>query len=98
MSSAGSATQTRVKMKKPSTYNVIMHNDNFTPMDFVVSVLTTVFAKSTVEAQEITTYIHEKGKAIVGTYSQEVAEQKVKDVTKLASHHGYPLRTEAVPS
>lgn len=92
------AGETRVREKShaqtvhPSLYKVLMHNDDYTTMEFVVHVLEAVFHKSTVEANRIMLNIHVKGVGMCGTYPFEIAETKVSRVHALARDAGYPLR------
>ncbi len=79
-------------IKEPSKYKVIFMNDNETPMDFVVSILTAIFRHTEKTAQELTMKIHNDGQAVVGIYSFEIAEQKAVEGTKLARENGYPLQ------
>ena len=79
-------------VKEPSKYKVIFMNDNETPMDFVVAILTSVFRHSEKTAQELTMKIHDDGQAVVGVYSFEIAEQKAVEATKLSRENGYPLQ------
>ena len=79
-------------IKEPSKYKVIFMNDNETPMDFVVALLTSVFRHSEKTAQELTMKIHNDGQAVVGIYSFEIAEQKSVEATKLARESGFPLQ------
>jgi ATP-dependent Clp protease adaptor protein ClpS len=79
-------------VKEPSKYKVIFMNDNETPMDFVVAILTSVFRHSEQTAQELTMKIHNDGQAVVGVYSFEIAEQKAVEATKLSRENGYPLQ------
>lgn len=83
------------KIKKetfePSKYNVIMLNDNFTPIDWVIEVLKTIFKHSAENAENLTLTIHNEGSAVVGTYYYEVAEQKAIETTNLSRQNGFPL-------
>jgi len=76
----------------PGKFKVIFVNDNVTPMDFVVELLSTVFKHSFQTAQELTMAIHSKGSAVVGLYTYEIAEQKSVESTKLSREHGFPLQ------
>ena len=76
----------------PSLYRVIILNDDFTPMDFVVTVLEKYFTKSHFEATEIMLDVHNKGKGQCGVYPFEVAETKVAQVTEHAREHEHPLQ------
>ncbi|MEZ4525819.1 MAG: ATP-dependent Clp protease adapter ClpS [Desulfobacterales bacterium] len=77
---------------EPSMYKVLLHNDNYTPMDFVVEILMFVFNKAEEEATQIMLSVHRKGIGICGVYTCEVAETKVETVSKLAGENGYPLK------
>ncbi|MDA9302658.1 ATP-dependent Clp protease adaptor ClpS [bacterium] len=81
------------KLRGPNKHHVIMLNDDSTPMEFVVQVLITIFRKTNEQATEVMLEIHEKGKAIAGTYMYEVAEQKQLETTNAARAAGYPLST-----
>lgn len=85
-------TKTRRKMKPPQSYKVLLHNDNYTTMEFVVFILETVFKKSLEEATQIMFHVHEYGIGVCGSYSFEVAETKVESVHGLAEQHEYPLQ------
>jgi ATP-dependent Clp protease adaptor protein ClpS len=84
--------RTRPKEARPPKYKVVLYNDDYTPMQFVVNLLETVFRKSPVEANALMLQIHRGGKGIAGVYTHEVAETKVAQVHKLAEERGYPLR------
>ena len=77
--------------KEPSRYNVIVCNDNVTPIEFVVAMLIAVFNQSESEAFNLTLKVHNDGSAVAGTYTYEVAEQKALDATNMARTNGYPL-------
>ncbi|NQY62497.1 MAG: ATP-dependent Clp protease adapter ClpS [Alteromonadaceae bacterium] len=81
----------RDKLQRPSMYNVMLLNDDYTPMDFVVEVLRTFFNKNVDQATEIMLAIHYKGKALCGTYTAEVAETKVNQVSSFACENQHPL-------
>jgi ATP-dependent Clp protease adaptor protein ClpS len=78
--------------KEPGMYKVIFLNDDLTPMDFVVGLLTEIFKHTEESAVEITNKIHIEGSGIVGVYAYEIAEQKALESTNLCRHHGFPLR------
>lgn len=88
--------KTSIKINEPRRYKVIMYNDDFTPMDFVVEILMSIFHKQEPEAVELMYCVHEKGSAAVGTYPLDIANTKVLKATTLARQSGYPfrLRTE----
>ena len=83
-----------VKSKRPSMWNIVFYNDDYTSMDFVVFVLTKVFHRSTEDALTLTFAVHTQGKGIAGTYTFEVAEQKQCDVLFMAKIEEHPLRVE----
>jgi ATP-dependent Clp protease adaptor protein ClpS len=83
-----------VKTKRPSMWNIVLYNDDYTPMDFVEFVLKTVFHISTLDALALTLAVHTKGKGIAGTYTFEVAEQKQCEVLLMAQLEDHPLRVE----
>jgi ATP-dependent Clp protease adaptor protein ClpS len=81
-----------VKVKIPSMYKVLLHNDNTTTMDFVVMVLVKIFHRPVEDAISITMQIHHKGQGIAGSpYTKEIAEEKVNETVGLARANGYPL-------
>lgn len=82
---------TRFKTKEPSLYNVIMHNDDETTMDFVVMVLVRIFHKSEQDAETVMLKIHNEGSAIVGAYSRDIAQSKANQTMALARQEGFPL-------
>lgn len=88
----GTLTQTRPKVRRPPKFKVILYNDDFTPMEFVVRILEQVFHKSPAEATQLMLQIHRGGYGIAGVYVLEVAETKVVAVHQAAERNGYPLR------
>ena len=82
----------REKLQEPSRYRILMHNDHYTTMDFVVRVLETVFNKPRAEAVEIMLNIHRQGIGVCGVFTAEVAETKVDIVHALAQQQGFPLK------
>ncbi len=88
----GVVTEERVKAKKPSQYRVLLLNDDFTPMDFVISILMQIFKKTQEEATRIMLNVHETGIGIAGVYTFEVAETKVAQVLDSAKRAGHPLK------
>jgi ATP-dependent Clp protease adaptor protein ClpS len=88
-------TSTRIKVKQPSMWKVILHNDDFTPMDFVMAVLVQIFHKSETEAYDLMMTVHTKNKAVVGLYTKEIAQTKVSIVDRAAAEHNHPLKTTA---
>jgi ATP-dependent Clp protease adaptor protein ClpS len=89
----GVATRTREEVKRPERYKVLLYNDDYTPMDFVVGVLTNVFGKSPAAATQIMLQVHRAGMGVAGVYILEIAETKVAAVHSLAEERGYPLRS-----
>jgi ATP-dependent Clp protease adaptor protein ClpS len=83
-----------VKTNRPSMWNIVFYNDDFTPMDFVIFVLIKVFHRSTEDALALTLAVHTQGKGIAGTYTFEVAEQKQCEVLLMAKIEEHPLRVE----
>ena len=88
----GVAVKSRTKTKKPSMYKVLMLNDDYTPMEFVVHVLEQFFSKSHEEATRIMLHVHQKGVGVCGVYTYEVAETKVNQTMDLAQQHQHPLQ------
>jgi ATP-dependent Clp protease adaptor protein ClpS len=84
--------KTRPKTKKPALYKVILHNDDYTTMEFVVEVLESIFNKSPAEAHRIMMQVHTQGLGVCGAYPFEVAETKVALVHDQARQRGFPLR------
>ena len=88
----GVALKTRVKTKKPSMYKVLMLNDDYTPMEFVIHVLERFFNKAHEEATQIMLHVHQKGVGTCGIYTYEIAETKVNQTMDLAQQHQHPLQ------
>jgi len=88
----GLVTKTRPKTKKPNLYKVLLLNDDYTPMEFVVHVLEKYFSKGREEATRIMLHVHHKGVGICGVYTYEVAETKVTQVMDFSRQHGHPLQ------
>ena len=80
------------KVKKPNRYKVIMHNDDFTPMDFVVYILMTIFSKGEEEAYNLMMQVHKSGSAIDGIYTYDIAKTKEAETITLARSQGYPFK------
>mgnify|MGYP000025700055 CR=1 FL=1 len=83
--------RTQAGISYPNRYNVVIWNDDFTPMEFVIQLLVEVFNRSLDQASDITMEIHQSGKAVAGTYSKEIAEQKSHEANLIARHSGHPL-------
>ena len=88
----GVATQVKPRTKKPSMYKVLMLNDDYTPMEFVVYVLERFFQKSREDATRVMLHVHQRGVGICGVYSYEVAETKVTQVMDFARQNQHPLQ------
>ena len=88
----GVVVRTKPKTKKPSMYKVIMLNDDYTPMEFVILVLERFFNKTSEEATRIMLHVHQKGVGVCGVFTYEVAETKVQQVMDLAKQHQHPLQ------
>ncbi|GAA0467672.1 hypothetical protein GCM10009096_05610 [Parasphingorhabdus litoris] len=88
----GIATKTRTKTKKPNPYKVLLLNDDYTPMEFVVLVLKRFFQMDIDEATRVMLHVHQKGVGICGTFSYEVAETKVTQVMDFARKNQHPLQ------
>jgi ATP-dependent Clp protease adaptor protein ClpS len=84
--------KTREQLKTPERWRVLLLNDDYTPMDFVVQVLETIFLKSPAEAYRIMMQVHTQGSGLAGVYTHDVAETKVGTVVDLAQQAGYPLK------
>tara|TARA_B100000963_G_scaffold272166_1_gene240353 strand:+ start:472 stop:795 length:324 start_codon:yes stop_codon:yes gene_type:complete len=85
------------KLQRPKKYKVVLHNDDFTPMDFVASLLIKVFNMSQEKAWIVTKSVHEKGRGIAGVYSKEIAETKSGQANKAARAYGHPFQSSTEP-
>ena len=88
----GVVVKSKPKVKQPSMYKVIMLNDDYTPMEFVVMELERCFNKAHEDAMRIMLHVHQKGVGVCGLYTYEVAETKVTQVMDLAREHQHPLQ------
>ncbi|WP_121100506.1 ATP-dependent Clp protease adapter ClpS [Litorimonas taeanensis] len=88
----GVATKARPKTKKPSMYRVLLMNDDYTPMEFVISILMGIFKKSSEEATQIMLNVHQTGIGTCGVYTYEIAETKVTQVMDAAKRNQHPLQ------
>ncbi|WP_293577641.1 ATP-dependent Clp protease adapter ClpS [Phaeobacter sp.] len=88
----GVLTKTRPKTQRPPRYKVLLLNDDYTPMEFVVMVLERFFNMTHAEAFEVMLTVHKKGVAVVGVFSHEIAETKVGQVMDFAHRHQHPLQ------
>ncbi|MEE4606193.1 MAG: ATP-dependent Clp protease adapter ClpS [Desulfobacteraceae bacterium] len=86
------SSKTRDETKEPRMYRVLLHNDDYTSMEFVVEILMVVFSKTPESAAKIMMNVHQKGIGVCGVYTREIAETKVDTVHNLARESGYPLR------
>lgn len=82
----------RINIREPRHYRVVMHNDDFTPMDFVVDILIDIFHKGVPEAERLMLMVHESGRAAVGSYPYDIAVTKVQTALARAREQGYPFR------
>jgi len=83
----------RSKNDLPPMYKVILHNDDYTSMEFVVQILITIFGKSLEKATQIMLNVHNKGKEVCGLYPRQIAETKIETIHNLASSKGFPLKS-----
>lgn len=91
-SDSGVVTERRVKLKPPTMYKVLLHNDDYTTREFVVLILQAIFNRSETEATQIMLHVHHNGIGVAGVYPFEIAESKVEKVTALARKYEFPLR------
>ena len=80
-----------IRIKVPRKWKIIFHNDDFTPMDFVVSLLEAVFNKNAEDAAVLMQTVHDEGRAVVGLYTKEIADTKVLQALRAAEEHQHPL-------
>jgi ATP-dependent Clp protease adaptor protein ClpS len=90
----GYAEKRREKLKEPEMFRVVLINDDYTTMDFVVNILELVFHKSEAEAEAIMLAVHQKGRAVVGVYTEDIARTKAAQVHTLAALKQFPLACE----
>ena len=91
-------TKEKAKVHVPRNYNVVMINDDFTPMEFVIEILIGIFGKTVEDALALTFEVHNTGKGIAGTYTRDIAETKVTEAMDLAKSEEHPLRVEVQPA
>lgn len=84
--------KTRINIQEPKHYKVIMHNDDFTSMEFVVEILIDIFHKNETEAERLMLTVHESGRAAVGIYPYDIAVTKVQEASGRAREEGFPFR------
>ena len=92
MTATATETKSKVKLKQVSLFQVLLHNDDYTPMEFVVEVLQQFFGKSPEDAEAVMLAIHQKGVGVAGVYTKEIATQKANETMKAAKHYGHPLK------
>ena len=85
------------ELQEPEMYNIILHNDHYTTMDFVVEVLQEVFHKTTIEATKIMLDVHRKGKGTVGVFTFDIASTKAAQVAQMAKEREFPLKCSIEP-
>lgn len=92
------ATETEKQVKRPQLYRVLLHNDNYTTMEFVVLVLTSIFHHSDAEAVRIMLHVHQQGVGVAGVFTYEIAETKAAKVMQEARRNEFPLRCTVEPA
>jgi ATP-dependent Clp protease adaptor protein ClpS len=95
--SGGAAIAEEIEVKEPPKMAVLLHNDDFTTMEFVIEVLIRFFKRTAEESIKIMLSVHENGSGVAGIYPSEIAETKVSQVTEYARAKGYPLKVTAEP-
>jgi ATP-dependent Clp protease adaptor protein ClpS len=88
----------RTELREPQRWKVTIYNDDFTTMEFVVMILTTVFHKSEADAQALMLTVHHSDKAVVGIYTYDIAASKAQEATRMAREAGFPLRLTYEPA
>lgn len=90
-------TESKPRLKKPPLYRVLLHNDDYTSMEFVVFILRSIFQRSEVDAVRIMLLVHNQGVGVAGVYTYEIAEAKIAKVTTLAREQEFPLLCSLEP-
>src|SRR5262245_38409584 len=90
-------TESKPRLQKPPLYKVLLHNDDYTSMEFVVLILRTIFQRSEADAVRIMLLVHNQGVGVAGAYTYEIAEAKIARVTSLAREHEFPLLCSLEP-
>jgi len=90
-------TRATTELQYPSRYNVVIYNDDYTPMEFVIKLLIEVFNKNLTTAKELTMEIHNNHSAIAGSYYHEIAEQKCSEAITISRTNGHPLELKTFP-
>jgi len=93
----GVVTESKPRLKKPPLYKVLLHNDDYTSMEFVVFILRTVFQRPELDAVRIMLQVHNQGIGVAGVYTYEIAEAKIARVTTLAREQEFPLLCSLEP-
>ena len=96
-SSTKHRTETRIRTERPRLHKVILINDDFTPRDFVVKLLASVFRMGEPQAESVMMTAHQKGSAVVAVYTREIAETKAEEAIELAQQFGFPLMVTTEP-
>lgn len=96
--SGGVAVEEETRLQEPPKFAVVLHNDDYTTMEFVIEVLVRFFRKSGEEAMKVMLSVHHNGSGVAGIYPAEIAETKVSQVTDYARAQGYPLKVTAEPA
>ncbi|MCP4679545.1 MAG: ATP-dependent Clp protease adaptor ClpS [Deltaproteobacteria bacterium] len=91
-------TEDSIGTRKPRPFNVILYNDNYTSMEFVVEILEVIFHHTTAVATKLMQDVHNNGKAVAGTYTYEIAETKATEAMSLARRDGHPLKCAIEPA
>ena len=91
-------TEQDIELKEPRSYHVVLYNDNYTTMEFVVYALEIIFRHPSETAHKIMLDVHQKGKGIAGTFTRDIAETKAFQTRTLAQDHNYPLKCVAEPA
>ncbi len=91
------AVRAEKKIQPPSMHKVLLHNDHYTTMEFVVDILESIFSKPEAEAVRIMLNVHEKGVGVAGVYTADIAETKVASVHSRAQEQGFPLKCSVEP-
>lgn len=87
----------RIELREPRRFKVTIYNDDFTTMEFVVKILTTIFFKSAAEAETLMLQVHKSQSAVVGIYTYDIAQSKVQKATRMAREENFPLRLTVAP-
>jgi ATP-dependent Clp protease adaptor protein ClpS len=85
-------TKTSTELRYPSRFNVVIYNDDFTPVEFVITLLIEIFNKNITSAKTLTQTVHSDGQAVAGTYNSEIAEQKCLEAVAVSRSSGHPLQ------